>query len=106
MVERIGKQKKKKVCFFRSGFAGTANFSRRKAVGKLFFGRRVSMSFEILTIPLSSDKGLFNCDDLNRFCANKKVISSRTEFFNVNGKTYWSIFLEYDTLLETATFAV
>jgi superfamily II DNA helicase RecQ len=61
------------------------------------------MSFEILTIPFSSDKGLFNCDDLNRFCVNKKVINSRTEFFNVNGKAYWSIFLEYDTLLETTT---
>jgi hypothetical protein len=54
-----------------------------------------------LTIPFSSDKALFNCDDLNRFCVNKKVISSKTEFFNVNGKAFWSIFLEYDTLLET-----
>jgi ferritin len=27
--------------FFRSGFAGTANFFRRKAVKKLFFGRRL-----------------------------------------------------------------
>jgi superfamily II DNA helicase RecQ len=58
------------------------------------------MSFEILTIPFNSDTDLFNCDDLNRFCVNKKVVNSKTEFFNINGKAYWSIFLEYDTLLE------
>ncbi|MDR0623025.1 MAG: HRDC domain-containing protein [Treponema sp.] len=59
------------------------------------------MSFEILTIPFNSDTALFNCDDLNRFCVNKKVVNSKTEFFNVNGKAYWSVFLEYDSLLET-----
>jgi hypothetical protein len=59
------------------------------------------VSFEILTVPFNSDTSLFNCDDLNRFCLNKRVISHKSEFFNVNGKAFWSVFPEYDTLLDT-----
>jgi superfamily II DNA helicase RecQ len=69
---------------------------------KIFdFPGGILLSFEIMTVPFNSDTSIFNCDDLNRFCLNKRVISHKSEFFNVNGKAFWSVFLEYDTLLET-----
>jgi superfamily II DNA helicase RecQ len=81
--------------------AGTEILSAvRRRKNFCFFGG-ILLSFEILTVPFNSDKSFFNCEDLNRFCLNKRVISHKSEFFNVNGKAFWSVFLEYDTLLET-----
>jgi hypothetical protein len=72
---------------------GHLPFRPKAGTGKNFLVfRGILLSFEILTVPFNSDKSLFNCDDLNRFCLNKRVISHKSEFFSVNGKAFWSVF--------------
>jgi superfamily II DNA helicase RecQ len=55
--------------------------------------------FKILTIPFDTTSGGFDEEPLNRFLANKKVKSYRAEFFSENGRPFWTVFLEYDSLL-------
>ena len=43
------------------------------------------MAYEIINIPLSSVSKTFNTDDLNKFCANKKIIERKIKFFQQNG---------------------
>ncbi len=57
------------------------------------------MPYEIITIPFSPGSRTFNADDLNRFCANKKVLNKKIEFFKDNEYNYWTVFLEYDPIL-------
>ena len=52
------------------------------------------MAYEIINIPLSSGSKAFNTDDLNKFCANKKIIARKVEFFQQDGTAYWSVFIE------------
>ncbi len=56
--------------------------------------------YEIITIPFNSITKTFNADDLNVFCLNKKVISSKIEFFKDEKQACWTVFLEYETVLE------
>lgn len=56
--------------------------------------------YEIVTIPFNSVTKTFNVDDLNAFCINKKVISTKIKFFQDEKHTYWAIFIEYETVLE------
>jgi superfamily II DNA helicase RecQ len=58
------------------------------------------MAYEIINIPLSSGSKTFTTDDLNKFCANKKIIERKIEFFQQDGTAYWSVFIEYETILE------
>ena len=60
------------------------------------------MAYEIINIPLSSGSKTFNTDDVNKFCANKKIIERKVEFFQQDGTAYWSVFIEYETILEPA----
>ncbi len=39
-------------------------------------------------------------EELNKFCLNKTIISYKTEFFQNGHGAYWSIFLEYEKVLE------
>jgi len=56
--------------------------------------------FKILTIPFDPAKESFSEDLLNEFCINKLVKDRRIEFFRSGEKAYWSVFLEYDVVLE------
>lgn len=58
--------------------------------------------FKILTIPYDSATKSFSEEILNDFCLNKQVKSFRTEFFIHEGNPSWTVFLEYDTVLEKA----
>lgn len=58
------------------------------------------MPFRILTIPFEPDKETFLEEDLNRFCLNKKIKTWQAEFFKTTKKAYWTVFLEYDEVLE------
>lgn len=60
------------------------------------------MPFRILTIPFNPDKGAFLEEDLNRFCLNKKIKTWQAEFFTSTKKAYWTVFLEYEEVLEPA----
>jgi superfamily II DNA helicase RecQ len=56
--------------------------------------------YEIITIPFNSITKTFNTDDLNAFCVNKKVISTKIEFFQDEKHACWTVFLEYEPILE------
>ena len=56
--------------------------------------------YEIITIPFNIITKTFNADDLNSFCINKKVISTKIEFFKDEKNAYWSVFIEYETVLK------
>lgn len=58
------------------------------------------MPFEIITIPFNPVTLTFNAGDLNGFCINKRVLSTKIEFFKDDKHVYWSIFIEYEQILE------
>ncbi|MBN2374715.1 HRDC domain-containing protein [bacterium] len=59
--------------------------------------------FKIITIPFDRKNGHFDEDILNRFVINKEIKAYRAEFFQDGDAKYWTIFLEYDPLLEQAS---
>ena len=58
------------------------------------------MPYEIITIPFKSMSKAFYADELNRFCINKKVLATKIEFFQDKKQAYWTVFIEYETILE------
>ena len=72
----------------------------REARRAAFYREALWMVFAIITVPFDAVTKAFHPDDLNRFCLNKKVLSQKVEFFKDGGMPYWSVFLEYDSLLE------
>ena len=58
------------------------------------------MPYEIITMPFNITTKSFHTDELKRFCLNKKILSSRVEFFQDEKISYWTVFLEYETVLE------
>ena len=59
------------------------------------------MKYEIINIPFDPLSKTFSPDDLNKFCLNKKIISSKVEFFQQDGNSFWSVFIEYEIILES-----
>jgi superfamily II DNA helicase RecQ len=57
------------------------------------------MAIKIITLPFNYEKEIFFEEVVNEFCINKKVIKLREEFFTNNEKAYWTIFIEYETIL-------
>ncbi len=58
------------------------------------------MAFAISAIPFDPITKSFHPEELNRFCLNKKIMAKRVEFFKDGEEAYWSVFLEYETVLE------
>ncbi len=56
--------------------------------------------FRIITIPFNRTKKLFEEEVLNDFLLNKRLNYFRAEFFRDNDDAYWSVFLDYDALLD------
>ena len=56
--------------------------------------------FKIITIPFDRGKKSFDEETLTRFVINKRITSHRSEFFQDGDDTFWTVFLEYDPLLE------
>ncbi len=54
------------------------------------------MPFRVLTVPFDPDAGCFHDEDLNRFCLNKRVKTSKSAFFQHEGEPYWTVFVEYE----------
>ncbi|CAN2041859.1 HRDC domain-containing protein [Candidatus Magnetomoraceae bacterium gMMP-15] len=64
------------------------------------------MSVHILTIPFDPEKEIFQDEDLTDFLLNKKIKTLRPEFFQLNGRAYWTVFVEYKTILDDKVQAV
>ena len=58
------------------------------------------MKFKIITIPFNQDKETFLEEEINNFCLNKKIKNYRVEFFNSSDKSYWTVFFEYETIID------
>jgi len=58
------------------------------------------VSYEIITIPFNYITKSFHADDLNRFCLNKKIVNTKVKFFSDEKKAYWTVFIEYGTILK------
>jgi superfamily II DNA helicase RecQ len=58
--------------------------------------------FKIITIPFDRNKKGFVEEALTKFILNKQVISHHVQFFEDGADKYWSVFLEYDPVLEKA----
>ena len=58
------------------------------------------MPYEIVTIPFNKAAKIFHTDGLNKFCLNKKVLNIKIEFFRDDKNVYWTVFIEYETILE------
>ena len=54
----------------------------------------------IFTIPFSPEHGTFFEDELNSFISDKKVKQIKAEFFQSGSKAYWTVFVEYEPILD------
>jgi hypothetical protein len=54
------------------------------------------MSIKVLTIPFSLGKEVFEDEDVNRFLMNKRVKELKAEFFALDGRPFWTVFIHYD----------
>jgi len=58
------------------------------------------MPYEIITIPFNTATKSFHSDELNKFCLNKRVLNNKIEFFSDGKNSFWSVFIEYEVVLE------
>lgn len=56
--------------------------------------------FKIITIPFDRNKKGFDEEVLTKFILNKQVTSYHVHFFEDGAEKYWSVFLEYDPVLD------
>ncbi len=61
------------------------------------------MQFKIITVPFEESKNSFLEDDLNGFVLNKQIKEWKAEFFMLDGKAFWSVFLAYEPVLGSAS---
>ncbi len=60
------------------------------------------MPFKIITVPFDREKACFLEEELNKFCLNKTILSYKAEFFQNCTGAYWSVFIEYEQVLEAS----
>ncbi|MBW2014442.1 MAG: HRDC domain-containing protein [Deltaproteobacteria bacterium] len=59
------------------------------------------MSIRIFTIAFDPDKKLFHDEDLSTFLLNKYVKKLYPEFFQINDRAFWTVFVEYETIVKS-----
>lgn len=57
--------------------------------------------FKIITIPFNNTSETFHDEILTNFVINKRIKKYSAKFFLSEGKPYWTVFLEYDALMES-----
>ncbi len=67
---------------------------RGLAPDEIFF-----MTVRIFTIRFDSGKELFEDEELAGFMLNKRIKNLHPQFFQQDGVAYWTVFVEYETLL-------
>jgi hypothetical protein len=58
------------------------------------------MPVRIITIPFDRDKEIFDDEVLSDFMATKQVRSLQPKFFCLGDHAYWTVFLEYDLIMD------
>ena len=64
------------------------------------------MAIRILTVPFSIDKEIFEDEDASLFLLNKHVKELKAELFMMHGIPYWSVFVNYEILVDKADDSV
>jgi superfamily II DNA helicase RecQ len=59
----------------------------------------LSMAIRLFTISFDPKQGGFHDEEVNKFLLNKQVKTVRPEFFHVNGHPFWTMYIEYETVL-------
>ena len=57
------------------------------------------MNVKIITVPFDPEREVFQDETLTTFLMNKRVFSLRPQFFQSQGRSYWSVFVEYESVL-------
>ncbi|MDN3514069.1 MAG: HRDC domain-containing protein [Candidatus Brocadia sp.] len=57
------------------------------------------MELRIITLPFDDNLEGFDDEVVAKFCINKKVHNIHAEFFTNNNKKYWSVAIQYETVL-------
>lgn len=64
------------------------------------------IEFKIFTVPFDENKEVFLEEEVNKFCINKKIKQYKAEFFKKDGKSYWSIFIAFERILQLEKTAI
>lgn len=80
-----------------------SNFGPYSESSGIGFFKVKKMAFEIITIPFDPVAKVFHTAELNAFCVNKNILSKNLKFFSQNGLPCWSIFLEYQTVMDRSS---
>jgi len=59
------------------------------------------MPIRIFTIPFDPEKELFSDEDLSQFLLNKYVKKLQSEFFQINDRAFWTVFIEYEAVVSS-----
>lgn len=57
---------------------------------------------KIITVPFNPGQEVFHDDVLSNFLANKQVQSIIPQFFQHAGRSYWTVFVEYELVVSEA----
>lgn len=57
------------------------------------------MPVRFFTVAFDPKHEVFQDEHLHQFLLNKQINSLRAEFFQANGKAYWTVFVEYEPVL-------
>ena len=57
------------------------------------------MDLRIFTLPFDEVSESFPDEIVTEFCLNKKVHSVQTQFFTIDGRPFWSVAVQYETIL-------
>ena len=60
------------------------------------------MSVKIITVPFDPEKEVFQDETLSQFLTNKRVHTLHPQFFQNQGRPYWTVFVEYEAVLSKA----
>ena len=62
----------------------------------------MSLSVKIITVPFDAEKEVFQDEILSHFLVNKRVRMLQPQFFQNQGRPYWTVFVEYESVLSKA----
>lgn len=57
------------------------------------------MNVKIFTLPFDKETMDFKTQELDDFCANKRVVAQKSQFFEIDNRPYWTVSVEYEDVV-------